>query len=189
MNQQEYLAELKRRLRFRGASRRRANEVVAEVRSHLADSGEDPLDTFGTPEEYAASVLRGYRWPTARLLTLMVLAVSGASLAYIGGSGLRDGESTVVVGITDLATWLVLALVSPLGLLPPINRRYPSIVTRMAVVVPVGGLAMCAAMYVASEVLGDRTLFGVRSVVMFPVGLGLLAVAGLLGVVSALRHR
>jgi hypothetical protein len=47
VNQDEFLSELKRRLLFRGASRKRARDVVAEARSHLTDSGEDPVDAFG----------------------------------------------------------------------------------------------------------------------------------------------
>jgi hypothetical protein len=189
MNQQEYVAELKRRLSFRGASRRRANDILAEVQSHLADSGEDPLETFGTPDRYAESVLRGPRWPTARLMAMMVLAVTGGGLTSAAFSDLMDGEPVATVRTADLALWLVFALVCPVGLLPAVTRRLPSVGTRIAILVPVAGVIAGAAGYIADHLPEERTLFGCRPGLALAVGLGLLVAAGLVEVLSRLLRR
>ncbi len=43
-------------LRARDVPGTRIGEVLAEVQSHLAETGEDPREAFGTPKEYAAQV-------------------------------------------------------------------------------------------------------------------------------------
>lgn len=53
MNLESYLAALAAQLERRGAGENRIAEVVAEVESHLADSGEQPLDAFGPADRYA----------------------------------------------------------------------------------------------------------------------------------------
>jgi hypothetical protein len=189
MNQQEYLAELKRRLTFRGASRRRANDILAEVRSHLADSGEDPVEAFGTPDRYAESVLRGHRWPTGRFLTTMVLSVGGAGVATLSLLRLVDGEAVVSVRTTDLLVWAVLSLVAPLGITPAATRRFPSRGTRTAIFVPMAALAACVASYIGSGLLNERTLVSSSPRVALSFGLGLLAAAVLIALVPHLLRR
>lgn len=57
MNTESYLSELATSLQTRGADSARTNEAVAEVESHLSESGEDPVEAFGPPEEYAEQLL------------------------------------------------------------------------------------------------------------------------------------
>lgn len=52
---QDYLRGLAYELGVRGVDRDQAQQVVAEVRSHLAESGEGPAAVFGMPSDYAAS--------------------------------------------------------------------------------------------------------------------------------------
>src|SRR5690606_15626762 len=59
VNRQQYLGELTERLFSRGVPPEQTREIVAEVESHLIDSGDDPIETFGLPDSYAASVVAG----------------------------------------------------------------------------------------------------------------------------------
>ena len=67
MNQQSwvYLAQLTRALQHEGVDGLHAGEFVAEIDSHLAETGADPVDEFGTPFELAAELARrpGSRLP------------------------------------------------------------------------------------------------------------------------------
>ena len=60
MNRQAwiYLAQLTRALQQEGVDGRRAGEFVAEIDTHLAETGADPVDEFGTPFELAAELAR-----------------------------------------------------------------------------------------------------------------------------------
>lgn len=57
MDVEAYLSELAASLQARGADSARMSEAVAEVEVHLAESGEDPLEAFGPPDEYAERLL------------------------------------------------------------------------------------------------------------------------------------
>jgi len=51
-----YLGQLTRALQAQGVDGRRAGEFVAEVESHLAETGSDPVDEFGTPYALASDL-------------------------------------------------------------------------------------------------------------------------------------
>jgi hypothetical protein len=51
-----YRRELILALRMRELPGDRIGEIVAEVESHVADTGEDPHEAFGPAREYAAHV-------------------------------------------------------------------------------------------------------------------------------------
>lgn len=57
MNVEAYMSELAASLQMRGADSARTSEAVAEVQSHLSESGEDPVEAFGSPDEYAEQLL------------------------------------------------------------------------------------------------------------------------------------
>lgn len=57
MSIESYLSELAAALQTRGADSRRTSEAVAEAESHLKESGEDPVEAFGPPDEYAERLL------------------------------------------------------------------------------------------------------------------------------------
>lgn len=52
-----YLDELADRLRCRAVETERVDELLAELRGHLAESGERPQDAFGPCEHFAADLL------------------------------------------------------------------------------------------------------------------------------------
>ena len=57
-----YRRELVQALRAGNVPPERIGEIVAEVESHVADTGEDPREAFGPAREYAA----GFRRPRSR---------------------------------------------------------------------------------------------------------------------------
>ena len=52
-----YLDHLERALRRRGLDASHTAEVIQEVTNHLTDSGDQPRETFGEPEHYAAALV------------------------------------------------------------------------------------------------------------------------------------
>ena len=54
--EQAWCDDLLLRLRLREVPGPRIGEVLAEVQSHIAETGEHPQTAFGTPREYAAEV-------------------------------------------------------------------------------------------------------------------------------------
>ena len=75
-----YRRDLVLALRMRHVPGDRIGEIVAEVESHVADTGEDPLEAFGPPKEYAASIA-----PAAGGSRLMAwaLTLSGAAVGWL----------------------------------------------------------------------------------------------------------
>lgn len=73
----------------------RIGEVLTEVRAHLAESGEDPVEAFGTAEEYAAALApeRGPRTPAQRLRE----GLTGAAFA-LGCWELAEGAGALATG-------------------------------------------------------------------------------------------
>ena len=65
----DYTRRLILALRLKDVPGDRIGEIVAEVESHVADTGEDPVEAFGTPRAYAASLVDEHRpdpwWVTA----------------------------------------------------------------------------------------------------------------------------
>lgn len=53
MTTDAYLEQLSARLQRYGLESQQISDIVAEVESHLAESGETPLDAFGPPDDYA----------------------------------------------------------------------------------------------------------------------------------------
>lgn len=53
---EKYTNDLLLALRVRELPGDRIGEVLAEVESHVADTGEDPYETFGSPRRYAQSI-------------------------------------------------------------------------------------------------------------------------------------
>lgn len=57
----DYRQSLILALRLKDVPGDRIGQIVAEVESHVADTGEDPVEAFGSPRVYAARVTTGQR--------------------------------------------------------------------------------------------------------------------------------
>ena len=116
--EQAWCDDLLLRLRLRDVPGARIGEVLAEVQSHVAETGEHPREAFGPPKEYAARVadalgaapsrgwrdaVRGLSWQD--LATAAAIGVSSYLLAD-GLWALGAGGTTVL----GLAAWAVCAV-------------------------------------------------------------------------------
>lgn len=99
MTAQGYRNELLLALRLRDVPGPRIAEALAEVDSHLSESGEDPLEAFGPPRAYAelvASALAGPGpfWRTSLGWTAAGYAAAGGR-PVAPGHGLRNWLAAV----------------------------------------------------------------------------------------------
>ena len=124
----DYRTQLLLALRLRDLPGPRIAEVLAEVDSHAADSGEDPREAFGPPSEYADQLIAAWRpdgrsgWRAMvgwRDIAIGVVALLGGWLISDGAFSAAAGDTTVlglpgllsaVLGIAlwgALAAWLL----------------------------------------------------------------------------------
>ena len=105
----DYTQRLILALRLKDVPGDRIGEIVAEVESHVADTGEDPVEAFGTPRAYAASLLEEHR-PDPWWVTTLSIATSG-----VAGWLLAQGTLTLLFGTEYWGqpgwVWLGLGLV------------------------------------------------------------------------------
>jgi len=109
------------RLRMRDVPGARIGEVLAEVQSHVAETGEHPREAFGEPKEYAdrvadalgaptgsgwRTVLRGLTWQDVATTVVIGLA---ATLLADGLWALGAGD-TAALGLPAWGVCLVAAL-------------------------------------------------------------------------------
>ncbi len=88
-----YRQELLLQLRLRDVPGPRIAQVLAEVDSHLAESGEVAQAAFGTPSEYAAATARALGHDGApsrnrRATVAVAVAVAALAGAWLAGDGL-----------------------------------------------------------------------------------------------------
>ena len=167
---QTYRKELLFALRLRDVPGPRIAEALAEVDSHLSESGEDPLEAFGPPKAYAdkvASALEGSgpSWRTSlgwtaagyagagAVGTLLLLdGVLGISAGTRGRWGL-PAAAALIVGLVVLAALAVrfrrLARSADTQVLDPrtgadMTPPLPAWVVPVSVAVPVLGLLLTA---------------------------------------------
>jgi hypothetical protein len=79
----QYLSRLSLWLRVSGSAPARTVSVLAEVRTHLADSGENPYETFGAPRQYAKQFAQESKWSLARRSAALVALGSVAASCYL----------------------------------------------------------------------------------------------------------
>jgi hypothetical protein len=116
--EQAWCDDLLLRLRLLDVPGPRIGEVLAEVQSHVAETGEHPRQAFGTPKEYAGEVAaalgmtrqgalrtlrRGLRWPD--LVIALVTGLAAFALAS-GLWSLGAGEASSF----GLPAWAVTAV-------------------------------------------------------------------------------
>ena len=121
-----YLDELRLALEIRDAPEGAIADVLRQVESHIADTGEDPYESFGSPTDYAKQYA-----PTASatrfwwlVIASVLLAVAGAWLLIRGVIGLVGDELLpwgvepvwgVVAGGALLVAWAVLLVAAALS--------------------------------------------------------------------------
>lgn len=89
----DYRQSLVLHLRLQEVPPERIGEIVAEVESHVAETGEDPTEAFGTPRAYAASLTDEHRKPPWWWsLTTVVLAAAAGWLIGQGALAVLLGE-------------------------------------------------------------------------------------------------
>jgi len=99
-----YRRELVQALRMCNVPPDRIGEIVAEVESHVADTGEDPREAFGPARDYAAGFSRPRsRGSVAALVALVLLGALCGFLIAEGVFGLVRDESAL-----GLPAWVAL---------------------------------------------------------------------------------
>lgn len=90
-------------LRQHGANGTQIGAALLEVESHLAESGADVTDTFGQPEEYAASLDLpvDVRWTLLKVIRAAAVGIVvflGGALAYTGVlAAITDTEGSLAI--------------------------------------------------------------------------------------------
>lgn len=101
----KYTRDLTLWLQMRDVDGARIGQIVAEVESHVAESGEPPEQAFGPPKAYAAQfgeVPGRWRWNPRTVVTTLAAA--------LGGWFLADGFFHLLVGrdYSGVPAWLVM---------------------------------------------------------------------------------
>lgn len=103
-----YRQQLVLALRMYDVPAPRIGEAVAEVESHLADTGEDPVDAFGEPEEYARALSRSEK--KSPVWTNYIVGVVSFGSTAVTTSALLDGRwlpaAVSVLALAALGGWL-----------------------------------------------------------------------------------
>ncbi|SDP16513.1 hypothetical protein SAMN04487905_102230 [Actinopolyspora xinjiangensis] len=117
---EKYRDELTFALRMRDVPADRIGDVLAEVDTHVAETGEGPVEAFGTPGEYAARVVEelgtAVGHPRRAVLRPGVLLVGALALcgAKLATSAVTTNEVVLttggLVGIVALLALLVVPL-------------------------------------------------------------------------------
>lgn len=93
MTDEMYVSRLTMALRLRDVPGPRIGDIVAEVETYVAESGESAQQAFGDPEAYAASCAPGTRGGWGSLLTrkaLFTMVVAGVG-GWLAATGLIEG--------------------------------------------------------------------------------------------------
>jgi ABC-type multidrug transport system ATPase subunit len=100
MNVESWLSVLAGELRRHGLAAGQVDSVVADARTYLGDSAQDPYRAFGTPEHYAAAVAESLGGPasTGRSIGPVRLDARGITKRYGRRPVLRDVNLTVRSG-------------------------------------------------------------------------------------------
>jgi len=110
----KYRDQLVLALRAQEVSGDRVGEVLAEVETHVAETGEDPQEAFGPPRDYANHVVAQLGPATGKphAARHAAGALATGALTYLGVSLLLEtlftNASAVVVTAADAVSWPVI---------------------------------------------------------------------------------
>jgi hypothetical protein len=185
MRVDKYREELLFALRLYDISGRRCGDVLAEVEAHVAETGEDPVDAFGTPREYAAEVGAQLDPSTRKPSTLRNVAIvlrAGAPM-FLGYTFLLDGLSPdergdIVVTLADAVGWSAFLVVVVAASLV-IARAVTATAKRTAWALAGGALYAAAVLGLVAPgwVIDERALLAIPDWASVALGAALLAVA------------
>lgn len=178
----DYRQDLLVALRLHEISGERVGEVIAEVEAHVEETGEDPVEAFGTPREYARQVAAqldpvtgkpSAAWTLGASLLVGALTLLGVTLL---SDGIVAGSGEVAYTMRDLVTTLAVLVLAGGGVLA-IFRAYASGVTRAGVI----GIGVTAfLLIIATAILGDLLLDDQAALMVVPRWLAIAAGAVLL---------
>lgn len=88
-----YVSRLTLALRLRDVPGPRIGDIIAEVQTHVAESGESAQQAFGEPESYAASCAPGTRggWGSMFTRKTLLIAVTAGAGGWLAATGLIEG--------------------------------------------------------------------------------------------------
>lgn len=127
----KYRDELILALRLRDISGARVGEVIAEVEAHVAETGEDPVQAFGPPKEYAAKVAAELDTSTgkpSKLRTVVGTLIVGG-LTYVGVTMLVSGLTIDQDRVPLTASDIVAAAVCVCLLIPAVGFALRAVAT------------------------------------------------------------
>ena len=109
----DYTEELTTQLRLRKVPGKVTGQIVAEVESHVRETGEDPVEVFGQPGNYSAQYSRG-RKPGGRI-GWSTLRAGAATTGAVGGGlmlieGVLNRTGVVRVKANMLLSWVAVGL-------------------------------------------------------------------------------
>lgn len=190
MNQESwtYLAQLTRALQLEGVEGRRAGEFIAEIDSHLAETGADPVDEFGPPFALAAELAQrpdsrrpGWIPPLTvvwilALLVCLVLVVAGDAVMR----GWDDrGIPVRLAGIVWVATVMGLGMAWGYIATRHLDGRTWSPLTGSRAVLAAVGIGIVGTTLL--QLAGERTLarlpvaaFWWAAAILVPLGLAII---------------
>jgi hypothetical protein len=159
-NDEAYRRELLVALRHKAVGSARIGEVIAEVDSHLLDTGEDPRAAFGDPGEYATAIADAEADNTRPRPQPNVTALRGFALAAVSFTSAALGIDAVadLLGQRDPSVLhLVLALIGVVAIVILGRQMYrehlamvdPRTGQPLRVAAPNAALLFCAAMVAA----------------------------------------
>lgn len=191
MTLDKYNDDLLRSLRFHEISGERVGEVLAEVEAHVIETGEDPVEAFGKPRDYARQVAAqldpatGKRSTGGVVLTFVVIAILAMFGQTFFGDGLASDAEGVVYTMRDVVAQPLLLVVVVAVALLVFRARTASAHNKLfaggAVVVLIAGLG--------SQVACNRYLDDDAPVITAPSWLILtLGVLFLTGMFAMLAH-
>lgn len=109
----DYTKALTTQLRLRKVPGKVIGQVIAEVESHVRETGEDPVEVFGQPGTYSAQYSGGRKaggrigWSTLRAAAATTVAVGGGLMLL---EGVFNRTGVVLVTASMLLAWVAMGL-------------------------------------------------------------------------------
>ncbi|MEB3368088.1 HAAS signaling domain-containing protein [Saccharopolyspora mangrovi] len=156
----KYHDDLYKALRMHEISGERAGEVLAEVEAHVIETGENPVEAFGKPREYARQVAAQLDPATGKPSTAktVVTGVVIAALAMFGpnfiGDGLYYGAEGVPFTVRDVVAQPLLLIFVVTGVLLAFRAYTASAHNKLFA----GGAVAAAVAFLASQILCNKYL-------------------------------